>query len=169
MKGAPIDVGPNSPLSTTGRAYFGNHIEGSVTVSDFGKYSNATGTMATTLNHSLAKHIRALNIIRRAVPALQKGQYSTSDVEGGFAYKRRFTSDTVDSFALVAVSGDATFNNLPAGTYVDVVTGATQTIDPNGTINVSVSGKGNVRVYVLTTGKTPAPGDVLDFSGTYIK
>jgi glycosidase len=168
-KGFVIDDGPNRPLSETGRAYFGGHIEGSVTVTDFGKYSNATGEMANTLNHSLAKHIRALNIIRRAVPALQKGQYSTTDVSGGFAYKRRFTSDTVDSFALVTVSGGASFSNLPAGTYVDVVTGDTKTIGANGTINVSMSGKGNVRVYVLTTGKTSAPGDVLDFSGTYIK
>ena len=27
QKGKPIDVGPNAPLSETGRAYFGNHID----------------------------------------------------------------------------------------------------------------------------------------------
>ncbi len=169
MKGAPIDVGPNRPLAETGRAYFGGHIEGSVEATDFGKYRNASGAIATTLAHPLAQHIRALNIIRRAVPALQKGQYSTSNVSGGLAYKRRFTSSSVDSFALVSVSGSATFSNLPAGTYVDVVTGDSKTIGNNGSITVNASGTGNVRVYVLSTAKTPAPGDVLDFSGRYIK
>lgn len=33
--GKPIDVGPNSPLSQTGRAYYGDHIEGTVSTSDF--------------------------------------------------------------------------------------------------------------------------------------
>jgi glycosidase len=169
QKGAPIDVGPNAPLSTTGRAYFGDHIEGNIEVTDFGEYQNASGAIATTLNHPLAKHIRALNIIRRSVPALQKGQYSTSDVSGGLAYKRRFTSDTVDSFALVSVSGSATFSNLPGGTYVDVVTGHSVPVSSGGSLTVNASGTGNVRVYVLSTSKTPAPGDVLDFSGTYIK
>jgi glycosidase len=168
QKGKPIDVGPNAPLSQTGRAYFGNNIEGSLTVSDFGKYSNATGTIATTLSHPLAKHIRALNLIRRAIPALQKGQYSTDNVSGGLAYKRRFTSSTVDSFALVAVSGGATFSNLPGGTYIDAVTGDSKTISNGGSLTISLSGKGNVRVYVLSTEKTTAPGDVVNFNGTYI-
>jgi len=169
MKGAVIDVGPGRPLAETGRAYFGNHLEGSVEATDFGEYRNASGTIATTLNHPLAQHIRALNIIRRAVPALQKGQYSTSNVNGGLAYKRRFTSSTVDSFALVSVSGSATFSNLPAGTYIDVVTGDSKIIGNNGSITVNANGTGNVRVYVLSTSKTPAPGDVLSFSGKYIK
>jgi len=169
MKGAPIDVGPQRPLAETGRAYFGNHIEGSLNVTDFGQYNNATGAIATTLNHPLAKHIRALNILRRAIPALQKGQYSTDNVTGGLAYKRRFTSGTVDSFALVAVSGGATFTNLPGGTYVDAVTGDTKTVSDGGSLTINLSGAGNVRVYVLSTAKTSAPGDVLAFNGTYIK
>ncbi len=170
QKGYPIDKGPNAPLSQTGRAYFGNEITGSVNVTDFGVYSNATGKLAETLNHPLAKHIRALNIIRRGVPALQKGQYSTSNISGGLAYKRRFTSATVDSFALVSVSGSATFSNLPIGTYIDVVTGDVKTVSNNNdTITINANGTGNVRVYVLSTSKTPAPGDLIDFSGTYIK
>ena len=35
-----MDVGPNAPLSTTGRAYFGDYLEGDVTATDFGTYSN---------------------------------------------------------------------------------------------------------------------------------
>ncbi len=166
-KGAPIDVGPNAPLSTTGRAYFGDHITGSVNVSDFGVYTNATGNIATTLNHPLATHIRSLNLMRRAIPALQKGQYSTDNVSGGLAFKRRFTDASTDSFALVTISGGATFNSIPNGTYVDAVTGESRQVT-NGTLSVSSINKGNVRVFVLTTAKTPAPGKVA-VTGTYLK
>ena len=167
QKGAPIDVGPNAPLSTTGRAYYGSHLEGTVTATSFGQYENATGEVANTLNHPLAKHIRSLNLIRRAIPALQKGQYSTDNVSGGMAYKRRFTDSTTDSFALVSVSGGATFNNIPNGTYVDAVTGNSIPVT-NGTLYTGSIGKGNVRVYVLNTSLTPAPGKVALSGGTYI-
>lgn len=168
QKGKPIDVGPNAPLSETGRAYFGNHIEGSLTVTDFGKYTNANGAVATTLNHPLAKHIRNLNLIRRNIPALQKGQYSTAGINGGLAFKRRFTDSTTDSFALVTISSSATFNNIPNGTYVDAVTGEAKVVT-NGSLSVNVSGKGNLRVFVLTTSKTPAPGKIAESGLTYIK
>lgn len=115
----------------------------------------------------MAKHIRTLNLIRRAIPALQKGQYSTDNVSGGMAYKRRFTDSTTDSFALVAVSDGATFNSIPNGTYIDAVTGDTKVVS-NGSLSVSLSGKGNVRVYVLSTNLTPAPGKVAE-SGNYIR
>ena len=39
-----------------------------------------SGTVAETLNSPLAVHLKQLNMIRRAVPALQKGQY-TKDSE----------------------------------------------------------------------------------------
>ena len=93
QKGKPIDVSPNAPLSTTGRDYFGDNIEGSVTVSDFGKYTNATGTMGQTLNYPLAQHIRRLNLLRRAIPALREGEYSVEGVAGDvMAFKRRYAS-----------------------------------------------------------------------------
>ncbi|KAF6573596.1 chitobiase/beta-hexosaminidase C-terminal domain-containing protein [Paenibacillus sp. EKM212P] len=150
QKGATIDTGPNAPLSKTGRAYFGDHMEGSVTVQDYGKYTNATGTLAESLNHPLAKHIRQLNLIRRAVPALQKGQYSTENVSGNLAFKRRYTDSAkgIDSFALVTISGNATFTGIPNGTYVDAVTGDSKTVT-DGKITLTCSGKGNARVYVL--------------------
>ncbi|MCX7922517.1 MAG: alpha-amylase family glycosyl hydrolase [Clostridia bacterium] len=164
MKGAPIDVGPNAPLSTTGRAYFGGNIEGSVTVTGYGQYTNATGTMATTLSHPLAQHIRRLNLIRRAVPALQKGQYSLDGISGSMAFKRRFTDTTkgIDSFVLVTISGDATFTGIPNGTYKDAITGTSVTVT-NGTLTATCSGKGNMRVYVLN-----GPGKIGD-TGTYLK
>lgn len=164
QKGATIDTGPNAPLSKTGRAYFGDHMEGNVTVQDYGKYTNATGTLAESLNHPLAKHIRQLNLIRRAVPALQKGQYSTENVSGNLAFKRRYTDSAkgIDSFALVTISGNATFTGIPNGIYVDAVTGDSKTVT-DGKITLTCSGKGNARVYVLN-----GRGGIGE-TGTYLK
>ncbi len=166
QKGKPIDVGPNAPLSTTGRAYFGNHITGTVVASGFGTYSSASGNVKTTLDHPLAQHIRRLNMIRHRVPALQKGQYSTDNVSGGMAFKRRYSAGGIDSFALVTVSGSATFYNIPNGTYKDCVTGNTIVVN-SGTLTASCSGKGNIRVYVLDLPGNPAPGKIGN-NGTYI-
>jgi glycosidase len=168
-KGHVIDVGPNAPLENTGRAYFGNHIEGSVNVMDFGVWNNASGNIANTLNHPLARHIQRLNRIRRAIPALQKGQYSTDNISGGMAYKRRYTNpgENIDSFALVTVSGSATFYGIPNGTYVDAVTGHVQVVN-NNTLSALCSGKGNIRVYVLDLPGNPAPGKI-GSDGLYIK
>ena len=157
-----------SPLEKSGRAYFGNNIEGDVNVTDFAKYSDATGTMADTLNYSLSKHVQRLNLIRQAVPALRKGQYSKEDVQGNMAYKRRYTDDNVDSFACVTISDGATFNNLPGGTYTDAVTGDVKEVEEGGTLSIETPGKANMRVYVLTTRKTKAPGKVGE-DGTYLK
>ena len=153
MKGAKIDVGPNAPLSTTGRAYFGDNIEGSIDVADFAKYTNATGTMADTLNHPLSKHIQRLNLIRRAVPALRKGQYSTEGITGNMAFKRRYTntSEGVDSFVCVTITGTATFTGIPNGKYTDAITGDVKTVT-NGTLSIPATAKGDMRVYVLDLG-----------------
>ena len=169
MKGAPIDVGPNAPLSTTGRAYFGDKIQGSVTATDFGQYTGASGEVATTLNHPLAQHVRRLNLIRRAVPALQKGQYSVEGIQGEMAFKRRFTdtSKGVDSFALVTITGGATFSGIPNGKYVDAITGDVKNVS-NGSLSIGATGKGNMRVYVLELPGNPAPGKIGD-AGKYLK
>ncbi len=164
MKGAKIDDWQNV-LAESGRAYFGEHMEGSVNTTDYAKYSGATGEMANTLNHPLAKHIQRLNQIRRAVPALRKGQYSTDGVSGGLAYKRRYTEGSTDSFVCVTISGDATFSGVPSGTYVDMVTG--DKIECNGTLTAKCSGKGNMRVYVLQT--AGAPNGKIGEDGTYLK
>ena len=168
QKGQVIDVGPNQPLSKTGRAYFGDHLEGSVTASDFGVY-NASGTVATTLNSTLAQHVRKLNMIRRAIPALQKGQYTTSNVTGGnMAFTRRYTANGVDSLACVAISGGATFTGLPNGTYIDAVTGDTKQVT-NGTLSVSASGQANLRVYVCCAGGFQGISGKIGDSGSFMK
>ena len=165
-KGCVIDKGPNIALKETGRAYYGGYIKGDINVTDFAEYSNASGNIEQTLNHPLALHIQRLAKIRMAVPALRKGQYSTDGCSGSFAFKRRYTDDTTDSYALVTISGGATFSNVLNGKYTDCVTGEVKN-DTNGTLTVSCSGKGNLRVYVLDTDKTKAPGKV-GVDGKYI-
>jgi glycosidase len=158
QKGAVIDNGPNGPLSNTGRAYFGQNLEGSVSTTDFGKYT-AEGQVAKTLNHPLAKHLERLNRIRQAVPALRKGQYSTEgcSAQGGYAWKKRYTDGNTDSYALVCMNGGATFTGVLNGTYTDCVTGDTRTVT-NGTLTVTApTNQGNARVYVLN-----GPGKIGD-------
>ena len=150
MRGAIIDKGPVMPLIETGRAYFGDYLEGEVKATDFSEYT-ASGKVAETLEYPLAKHLQRLNKIRREIPALQKGQYSTENCTGkNIACKRRYTKDGVDSFVLVTISGDATFSGLPAGNYVDAVTGDSKTVTEGGSLTTSgCSGQANMRVYVL--------------------
>ncbi|MDE6317091.1 MAG: starch-binding protein, partial [Muribaculaceae bacterium] len=80
------------------------------------------------------------------VPALRKGQYTFDGctANGGWAFKRAYKNE---SYALVAVNGGATFSNVPAGTYTDIVTG--KTYQGGGSITVDApKGKGQLRVLV---------------------
>lgn len=160
--------GVNMSLEKTGRSYFGPHLEGSVTATDFGEYS-ASGEVATTLSSELSKHLRDLNRIRLAVPALQMGQYSTDGHTGGWAgYKRRYTGtnritgESVDSYALVGVgAGKHSWTGVLAGDYVDIISGNTVSAG-GGSISVSAHGSDDAALVVLVkTGlATPAPGKV---------
>ena len=157
--GKQIDCGPTCPLATTGRAYYGDKVSGTVTASDYGVVSSTSGAVATTLSQPLVQHVQRLNRIRRAIPALQMGQYSTAGVTGSIAYKRRYTSGSVDSFVLVTVSSGATFAGIPNGTYTDAVTGDVQVVS-TGSLTVPLSGAGNMRAYVLALPGNPAPGKI---------
>lgn len=171
QKGCPIDEGTRKPLAETGRAYFGDYLEGEVTVSDYGVYSGASGTMKETLENSLATHIRRLNMIRRKVPALCRGQYATCD--GGMAYKRRYTDEKngIDSYALVTVSGDTTFTDVENGTYVELVTGKEVKVTDGTLASKDGIGKANMRVYVLQNATAKAYGATgkIGEDGTYLK
>jgi glycosidase len=161
--GKPIDKGPNGPLSDTGRAYYGGYITGDVSTTDFGQYT-ASGNVAATLDDDLAQHIRRLNMIRAAVPALRKGQYSWDGctASSGYAFKRRYTSGSTDSYALVTINSGATFTGILNGTYTECVTGKTVTVS-NGTLTTDAfTGQGNLRVYVLN-----GPGKIGE-DGKYI-
>ena len=116
-KGELIDKGTLISLENSGRAYFGDYLEGTVKATDFSEYT-ASGTVADTLASPLSKHLSKVNAIRRAIPALQKGQYTASStyVTGGdMSYVRRYTDDNTDSLALVSISSGATVNNIPNG------------------------------------------------------
>ncbi|WP_027343774.1 carbohydrate binding domain-containing protein [Hamadaea tsunoensis] len=157
--GKQIDCGPTCPLATTGRAYYGDHLEGTITAAGYGVVGSATGAVASTMSMPLVQHVQRLNLIRRAIPALQMGQYSTDGVSGPIAYKRRYTNGSVDSFALVAVSSSSTFTGVPNGTYTDAVTGDVQVVT-NGTLTATVSAQGDMKVYVLSLPGNPAPGKI---------
>lgn len=161
QKGKKIDCGPSCPLATTGRAYYGDHLQGDVRASEFGKVESATGEIATTLSQPLVQHVQRLSQIRRAIPALQMGQYSTEGITGDMAFKRRYTNGTTDSFALVTITDGATYTGIPNGTYTDAVTGDTRTVT-DGKLTVTAPGKGNIRVYVLD-----GPGRI-GSAGTYL-
>ena len=156
MAGKTIDDGMSTALNNTGRAYFGHYLEGDVTATDFAEYT-ASGQVAATLKGDLAHHIQQLNKIRAAIPALRKGQYTFDgcSADGGWAFKRAYK----DSYALVAVNGGATFSDVPAGTYTDIVTG--QTYTGGGSITVTApSTQGQLRVLVKdwTGGKVVEDG-----------
>ena len=158
-KGCPIDKGPNLALKNSGRAYYGGYIKGEITVNDFADWANASGNINATLNYPLALHIQRLNKIRMAIPALRKGQYSVQECSGRYAFKRRYTDDVTDSYVMVTISGSSTFTGIENGTYVDAITGDTQTVT-NGTLTATCNGRGAMRVYVLNTEKTKAPGKI---------
>ena len=167
MAGAPIDpANTKTSLDKSGRAYFGDYLEGSIVADDFGVYT-ASGTVEETLNHNLAQHIIRLNQIRRAIPALRKGQYSTEGCgDGAISFKRRYKDDEVDSFVLVAIGGQAKFNNVPAGDYIEVITG--QTVSCSGSLTSEKIGRDNMRVYVLKTPSCEIDGKI-GKDGAYLK
>lgn len=161
-KGELIDKGLLISLENSGRAYFGDYLEGTVKATDFSEYT-ASGTVADTLASPLSKHLSKINAIRRAIPALQKGQYTASNtyVTGGdMSYVRRYTDDNTDSLALVTISSGATFKNIPDGKYVDAVTGDVKYVT-DGTLTVPELAKANMRVYVCcASGFTGIDGQI---------
>ena len=113
MKGAPQDViGERDTLDQTGRAYFGDHL--------------TDDRIAATQSHPLYRHIRRLNAIRRAIPALQKARMSqVSDWGQGLSFVRDL--DDGASYAVVglAIGSDqeVTISPVRNGLYRDAVSG----------------------------------------------
>ena len=162
----PYTNGNKVPYARSGRAYFGDHLEGSVTASDYGVYE-ASGEVASTLSSPLSQHLIRLNKIRRAIPALRKGQYSTEGCSGAISYKRAYKKNGIDSFVLVTVGGGATFSGVRSGTYIEVVTG--KSVNCNGTLTSDSIGEGNARIYVLQTGDGVEPTGKIGSDGAYLK
>ncbi len=114
MKGAPQDVeGERDTLSQTGRAYFGDHL--------------TDEQINQTQSHPIYRHLQRLNLIRRAIPALQKARMSHLAEWGS---GMRFVRDHAESgsYAVVglAIGSDQqiAIEGIPPGIYRDAVTGA---------------------------------------------
>lgn len=137
MKGAPQDViGNDDTLDTTGRAYFGDHL--------------SDARIAETQAHPLYRHIRRLNMIRRAIPALQKAPMSqVQEWGGGMSYVRDWNDG--ESYAVIglAIGGDqgVTVGGIRNGTYRDAVTGREVGVG-DGTLSFTVRGN-SAGIYVL--------------------
>jgi glycosidase len=150
MKGAPQDIdGATMTLDQTGRAYFGDRL--------------VPGAIAATQAHPLYRHVRRLNQIRRAVPALQKAPMTRVDEHGsGLSFVRDFQNG--QSYAVVGLaSGFAesfTITGVRNGTYRDAVTGRVVAVS-NGTLAFTVN-PSSAGIYVLDgPGKIGVDGDFL--------
>ncbi|WP_282086456.1 starch-binding protein [Aquimarina algiphila] len=121
--------GIQKSIDETGRAYYGDVMD------------QAPG-------HKIYKHIKKLNAIRKAVPALQKGTWSWKSAPGNaVAYRRVFQNSEV--IVGLAKDGDASFSisGMTNGIYRDAVTGR-EIAATNGNLNFSVT-SGSAGIYVL--------------------
>ena len=150
MPGAPEDIdGPTMTLDQTGRAYYGDHL--------------TPAAIATTQAHPLYRHVRRLNQIRRAVPALQKAAMSRVDERGnGLSFVRDYQNG--QSYAVVGLAGGAaqsfSIGGVRNGTYRDAVTGRVVVVG-NGTLAFTVNAS-SAGIYVLDgPGKIGSDGDFL--------
>ncbi len=137
MKGAPQDIqSANDTIDQTGRAYFGVHLE--------------DGTIGQTQAHPLYQHIKRLNQIRRAIPALQKAPMSqVNELTTSMSFVRDYQNGQSYAVVGLATSSDQGFavTGVRNGTYRDAVTGNTVSVD-DGTLSFSVKAH-SAGIYVL--------------------
>ncbi len=133
-KGVYADIhdasGISQSIDQTGRAYYG------------AEFANAP-------NHKIYQHIKKLNAMRKAIPALQNGtwNWAGSSSGNGVGYTRK--SGTSEVAVGLAKDGAVTFNftGLTNGTYRDAVTGSVATVS-NGSLSFTVQ-PSSAGVYVL--------------------
>lgn len=137
MKGAPQDVeGEKDTLAQTGRAYFGDHL--------------TDERLAETQSHPLALHIRRLNQIRRAIPALQKaGMGKIAEWGHGMSFIRDYAEGNSYAVVGLAIGSDQniTVDGVRCGAYRDAVTGHEIHVS-NGALSFNVKGN-SAGIYVL--------------------
>jgi len=137
MKGAPQDVvGERDTLDQTGRAYFGDHL--------------TEERLAETQAHPLYRHLRRLNAIRRAIPALQKAPMSQlSEWGSGMSFVREL--DDGASYAVVGLAigsdQDVAVSPVRNGPYRDAVSGREVRVD-GGQLSFRVRAN-SAGIYVL--------------------
>ncbi len=147
--GLPQDIAGNSDtIDQTGRAYFGPHLD----------------NLAATQSHPLYQHIKRLNQIRSAIPALQKAPSTrVSEWGAGMSYVRDLSSE--GSYAVVGLASSSgqsiTVSGVKNGTYRDAVTGNSINVT-NGSISFSVASY-SAGIYVLN-----GPGKIGN-TGTWLR
>ena len=113
MKGAPQDViGNDDTLSTTGRAYFGDHL--------------TPERIEHTQKHPLYLHLQRLNLLRRSIPALQKGEMTHVQEHARALGFVRHCAQPPSTAVIGLTIGDAhkfSMSGIENGVYVDAVTG----------------------------------------------
>ncbi|MFZ0790642.1 MAG: alpha-amylase family glycosyl hydrolase, partial [Chromatiaceae bacterium] len=114
MRGAPQDVeGERDTLDQTGRAYFGDHL--------------TDERIGETQSHPLYRHIRRLNQIRRAIPALQKAPMSrVTEWGSGMSFVRDLSEQRSYVVIGLAIGSDqqVRLDGVRDGLYRDAVSGA---------------------------------------------
>lgn len=114
MRGAPQDVeGEHDTLDQTGRAYFGDHL--------------TPQRLTETQGHPLYRHLRRLNQIRRAIPALQKAPMTrVAEWGSGMSFVRDLSHQGSYAVVGLAIGADQQVRvaGVPDGLYRDAVTGA---------------------------------------------
>jgi glycosidase len=150
MRAAPQAVeGEKDTLDQTGRAYFGDHL-------------TAEGIQETQ-GHPLYRHIRRLNQIRRAVPALQKAPMTrVAEWGSGMSFVRDLSVQGSYAVVGLAIGGnqDIAVDGIMDGTYRDAVTGREVQVR-GGHIHFQVQAN-SAGIYVLDgPGKVGDDGDWL--------
>nr|WP_245232333.1 alpha-amylase family glycosyl hydrolase [Thiorhodococcus minor] len=150
MKGAPQDVeGERDTLSQTGRAYFGDHLE--------------PERIAQTQSHPLYRHIQRLNLIRRAIPALQKAPLEqVSEWGSGMSFVRSHPESGSYAVAGLAIGQDqeVSVEGVRPGVYRDAVTGHEIAAEGRLSFRVKANSAG---IYVLD-----GPGKIGE-DGVYLR
>ena len=146
MAGAAQDIqSSEDTVDQTGRAYFGPHLD----------------DLATTQSHPLYQHIKRLNLIRQALPALQKGSMSLINEWGaGMSFVREYETSYVVVGLATGTAQNITLSGVKNGTYRDSITG-NEIIVTNGNISFSVKSN-SLGIYVLN-----GPGKI-GKSGLYL-
>ena len=137
MKGAPQDVeGERDTLDQTGRAYFGDHL--------------MDERILETQSHPIYRHIRRLNRIRQAVPALRRAHMTrVSEWGSGMSFVRDLSDQGSYAVVGLAIGSDqsVTVDGVPDGIYRDAVSGREVQVQ-GGTISFHVRSN-SAGLYVL--------------------
>ena len=147
QRGAPQDIiGNNDTLNTTGRAYYGDHL--------------TDERLAETQGHPLYRHIRRLNQIRRAIPALQKAfMANVGEWGSGISFVRDWNNGQSYVVVGLAMGSDQniTVGGVRNGHYVDAVSGGVMDVG-GGSISFFVPAN-SAGIWVLNgSGRVGEPG-----------